>query len=88
MMAAGNQQSARQAGSPGLRAACLVIAKALARMRTVATVLGSRWDAAVASCAPISHVDSYLPRHLRRRMMHGTRKVERAVIDSWLLWRM
>jgi hypothetical protein len=55
------------------------IRNALASMQGVATALGARWDSA--------HPDRYMPRHLRRCTPHGTREVERAVIDDWLTWR-
>ena len=69
-----------------------VIGNALASIRTIVTTLSSRWDAADANTAktyaPMTYFDGYLPRHLRRRTIHGTRKVERVVIDEWMMWRM
>jgi hypothetical protein len=60
-------------------------------MRTIMTTLSSHWYAADAgtakACAPLTHSDGYLPRRLRRRMLHSTRKVERVIIEEWMIWR-
>ncbi len=69
-----------------------VIVNAVASIRKMVTTLSSRWDAADASAtktyAPMTYSDGYPSRDERRRMMRGTREVECAVIDEWMLWRM
>jgi hypothetical protein len=69
----------------------IAIGDALASMRTIVTALASRWYAAGAgpadAYAPKRCFDGYLPRHLRRHAARSTRRVERAVVDAWLMWR-
>ena len=68
------------------------IVNAVASVRKMVTTLSSRWESADASAtktyAPMTYSDGYPSRDERRRMMRGTREVERAVIDEWRLWRM
>jgi hypothetical protein len=69
----------------------IAIDRALTSMRTIVTALTSRWYAAGAGpadgYAPKRCFDGYLPRHLRRHTTRPTRRVERAVVDAWLMWR-
>ena len=58
---------------------------------TILQALGVRRDALITNvstiCNAVTGYDRYLPRHLRRGARHSTRRVERAVIDQWLIWR-
>ena len=59
-----------------------VIGNALASIRTMVTTTQRQ------TYPPMTCSDGCPPRDVRRRMMRGTREVERAVIDEWMLWRM
>ena len=60
-----------------------------ASLSTIATVIATAVGNALASIRRVGtqYADRYLPRHLRRRAAHSTRRVERVVIDDWLIWR-
>jgi Protein of unknown function (DUF2917) len=74
------------------RGLATVLGEASASIRMMVKTLTSRWNAADVSTAetyaPMMYSDGFPPRHLRRRMMRGTREVERVIIDEWMLWRM
>ena len=78
--------------SPVALAIATVIGNALTSTRTIVMKLGARWDTAIARTAKVralmTNPDGYLPRHLRRRTMHSTRKVDRVIIDHWMMWKM
>ena len=63
----------------------------LASMGVIVTKLGAPWFATDAGTAKTAgsktHANGYLPLHLQRRQLRSTRRVEREVIDHWLLWR-
>lgn len=61
---------------------------AYATARTLVTALAPRWSAAgMGTHSPLAQMNGHCPLHPRRRKAPAACRVERAVIEDWVMWR-